>query len=196
MSWNQNAHQFLTALGSAEPTPGGGAAAAMVGAMGCALLRMAVGTTLKRKATPQQHKTVLTEQERVLASLQVQLEDLMQQDAQAYNAYLSAYRLPNTTSSREEQLQASLFQAATVPVQIANTCEQLLKQINPLKPRITPIILSDVACAEHLLKSALACSIENIQINLKGLRNPAHTAQLQQRIVHFTKVLKNESDLS
>ena len=53
MEWYTAADKFIEALASSDPTPGGGAAAASAGAMGCALAMMAVGTTLKRKATPE-----------------------------------------------------------------------------------------------------------------------------------------------
>ena len=60
MEWFKAAEKFNDALASSDPTPGGGAAAAMAATMGCALSIMAVQTTLKRKSTPQASKDRLT----------------------------------------------------------------------------------------------------------------------------------------
>ena len=53
MEWFTAAEKFNQALASSDPTPGGGAAAAMTAAMGCALALMAAQTTVNKKATPQ-----------------------------------------------------------------------------------------------------------------------------------------------
>lgn len=179
MQWEQGAELFLDALSSDKPTPGGGAAAAMAGAMGCALLLMSIGTTLKRKSTPESHKVLLKQWQEKLSAYQKELKGLMQEDAQAYASYLAAYRLPATDSSRKEALQQALLTATSVPAKIASHCQAILKAIGDLEPLIAPVILSDVYCARHLLKSGLACGIENVRINLKGITGSEQTEKLQ-----------------
>jgi len=194
MNWNQGADQFLEALSSSEPTPGGGAAAAMSGAMGCALLLMAIGTTLKRKRTPEEHKAPLHKFHHDLLNRQQELKILMQQDAQAYEAYVSAQRLPAQDVTRAEKLQQALWQAALVPAEIATRTKQTLQEIPVLTPFIAPIILSDVRCAQHLLKSAWACSVENIQINLQGITNPSRAEKLKQLLASLKEGMNHESN--
>lgn len=194
MQWNQEAELFLDALSSDKPTPGGGAAAAMAGAMGCALLLMSIGTTLKRKNTPDAHKTSLKQWQEKITTCQKELKHLMQQDAQAYAAYIAAYRLPSDNPSREKELQQALLTATTVPADIASCCHSVLQEINNLKPLIAPIILSDVYCARHLLKSGLACGIENIRTNLKGITDTNCIEKFKQLLVSFEREIKNESD--
>lgn len=179
MQWEQGAELFLDALSSDKPTPGGGAAAAMAGAMGCALLLMSIGTTLKRKSTPESHTVLLKPWQEKLSAYQKELKGLMQEDAQAYASYLAAYRLPATDSSRKEALQQALLTATSVPAKIASHCQAILKAIDDLEPLIAPVILSDVYCARHLLKSGLACGIENVRINLKGITDSEQTEKLQ-----------------
>ena len=77
MDWNIGAHQFTDALASSNPTPGGGAAAAMAGAMGCALVMMAAGTTLKSKNTPNEYRPLLEKSLHELERLHTQLKDLI-----------------------------------------------------------------------------------------------------------------------
>lgn len=167
MNWNEGAYQFTDALASSAPTPGGGAAAAMAGAMGCALLMMSVATTLKRKATPPQHRPLLKKILRSLQPLHTQLKTAMVQDAQAYEAYLAAAKLPKDDPSRPQAVQESLRNAAQVPADTARTCQRVQALLAKARPVVADIILSDVACAQHLLNSAIQCCVENICANQK-----------------------------
>lgn len=189
MNWNQGAEQFLNALSSADPTPGGGAAAAMAGAMGCALVLMAIGTTHKRPNLPQDFLPTLQSTQQKMSQWHKELKKLMQQDAQAYDSYIAARRLPLADSTRLEALQNALWFAATVPSDIATVCTHALREVNVVEPFIAPIILSDVHCAKHLLKSAIACSLENMRVNLKGITDEQRIKELQQKLTSFEKVL-------
>ena len=186
MSWNQGADQFLNALSSAEPTPGGGAAAAMTGAMGCALLLMAIGTTLKRKNTPATDRPFLLQSQKKLIGLHNELKTLMQQDADAYTAYLTASKLPKDSPTRTEAVQNALWFAATVPADTATTCEHVLAELNVVRQRIASIILSDVHCAQHLLLSAILCCVENIRINQSGITDSQRQQKLSKWLEHFS----------
>ncbi len=182
MTWVNAAGQFVQALSSTAPTPGGGAAAAHAGAMGCALALMAIGTTLKRKKTPPQLRPDLEASHAQLAALQTQLNQLMQQDAQAYDAYLQATKLPTEHPAREQAVQEALWQAACVPVQTARACQEALAQIRQIQDKIAVIIVSDVRCATYLLNGALACCGENIRANVPFLKAPQQIHFLQTQL--------------
>lgn len=187
MTWNTSAHQFTDALASSAPTPGGGAAAAMAGAMGCALLMMAVSTTLKRKSTPAEHRALLEKSLRNLESLHAQLKDFITQDAQAYETYLRAVKLPPADPARPQAVAQSLWQAACVPAQTAQACLQAANELKAIYPFISNIIISDVNCAQHLLKSARLCCVENIRANAAYITDFAQQAQLQQWLKTFSQ---------
>lgn len=172
MTWEQAATQFTQALASSDPTPGGGAAAAMAGSMGCALACMAIATTLKRKSTPSHLRPQLEQSHQKLLGLQTLLNQLMQQDAKAYAAYLSATKLPTQNPTREQIIADALWHAACVPADTAKTCVEAITLIDEVENHIAAIILSDAACAKHLLKGALACSAENIRTNLQFIKDP------------------------
>ena len=180
MQWERNANQWLGALSSADPTPGGGAAAAVTGAMGCRLLLMSLRTTLKRKATPVQHRPILEKQITQAEALLTQLKELAAQDARAYEGYLSATKLPKENSARPQAVQEALWQAALVPAQTAQVCKQGLALVETAQPLIDKIILSDVACARHLLRSAADCCAENIRVNAAYITQADRAEQLQQ----------------
>lgn len=187
MNWNTGAQQFTDALASANPTPGGGAAGAMAGAMGCALLIMAIGTTLKRKNTPPENRPLLEKSLQKLEPLHTQLKNLMTQDSTAYEAYLTAAKLPKENPSRTQAVQESLWQAACIPAQTAHLCTQVLSELTSVCPSISDIIISDVNCAQHLLNSATACCVENIRANAAYITDTRRQTQLQTWIQTFSK---------
>lgn len=186
MNWTRGADEFLTALSSSDPTPGGGAAAALAGAMGCALGLMSIGTTLKRKSTPQENHPALLQSQKKLAGLHSELKTLMQRDAEAYTAYLTASKLPKDAPARTQAVQDALWFAATVPADTATACEHVLAELNTVRPLIASIILSDVNCAQHLLKSAIACCVENIRINQAGITSTERQEKLAKWLEHFS----------
>ena len=187
MNWNTGAQQFTDALASSHPTPGGGAAGAMAGAMGCALVMMAVQTTLKRKNTPAGHRTQLEKSLHRLEPLHAQLKDFIMQDAAAYEAYLTATKLPQDNPSRPQAVQESLWQAASVPAQTAQICTQVMNELASVRPYISNIIIADANSAQHLLTGAVACCVENIRANATYITDATRQAQLQQWINMFSK---------
>ncbi len=188
MNWTRGADEFLTALSSSDPTPGGGAAAALAGAMGCALGLMSIGTTLKRKSTPQENHPALLQSQKKLAGLHSELKTLMQKDAEAYTSYLTATKLPKDSPTRAQAVQDALWFAAMVPADTATTCEHVLTEIKAVRPLIASIILSDLHCAQHLLASAITCCVENIRINQAGIISVERQEKLSKWLEHFSTV--------
>ena len=187
MQWYPSAKCFTEALASSEPTPGGGAAAAMAGAMGCALALMAIGTTLKRASTPQKDLSPLQNGLQRLQSLKAQLDTLIQQDSQAYASYLAARKLPQQDSRRASAIEEALWAAAKVPTDTAKTAVHCLQEIDMIKESIAPVIESDVLCAIHLLKACIRCAIENIQANVAYIHNPEQKKKLEKDISDLLK---------
>ncbi len=185
MQWSHAAEQFTNALASSDPTPGGGAAGVMAGAMGCALVLMAIGTTLKRKSTPPTARPALEQAQKKLIGLHNTLKGFIQQDSDAYTAYLTATKLPKDNPARTQAVQDALWFAACVPADSATTCLHVLKEAATVRPLIDKIILSDIACAQHLLKSAIACSAENIRANLAFITDTARIEKLNKQLETF-----------
>ena len=187
MEWYTAAEKFNQALASADPTPGGGAAAAMTAAMACSLALMAARTTYNRKATSAEIQAKLDPAIRKLASLNVQLNHYIQEDGDAYTAYLVAKKLPKDHPTREQEMQQALLYAARVPADTANTAITCLHEIDLIAEQIAPIILSDIFCAKHLLKCALRCCKENILANLAFLKDENQIQKLQKVIETIEK---------
>ncbi len=116
---------FLDELASGAPTPGGGSAAAIIGAMGAALLSMVCNVTLGKKgqeAVESDMKAVRDESERLRARLTAMVAD----DIAAFDGLMAAYRLPKSNdeekSRRAEAIQANLRAATETPLACARAC--------------------------------------------------------------------------
>lgn len=188
MEWFKAAEKFNEALASSAPTPGGGAAAAMAAAMGCSLALMAGQNTLNRKATTEETKKHLEPPLRKLGALKAQLNKLIQEDGVAYSSYIVAKQLPKENPQRQKAMQDALIYAARIPADTATTALQALREIELIEDDIAPIILSDIYCGQHLLKSAIKCCIENIRANLAFITDETWKEKFNQQIVYFSKI--------
>ena len=187
MEWYTAAERFTEALASSDPTPGGGAAAAQAGAMGCALAMMAIGTTLKRKTISPDVKNRLEQSLKRLGALKNELKSYVQKDGEAYASYLTARKLPKENPSREEAIQNALLFAARVPSDAATTAVRALKETDTIKDDIAEVILSDVFCARHLLQACVRCAVESIRANLPYITHPDRIAELEKAVTIFLK---------
>ncbi len=187
MEWFTAAERFTGALASPDPTPGGGAAAAHAGAMGCALALMAVQTTLRRKSIQADVKTRLEKSVRRLMALKTELDGYVRQDGEAYAAYLTAKKLPLEDPSRPQALEQALTFAARVPADTAKTAIEVLKETDVIKPDVFAAILPDVFCAQYLLKACIRCAVENIRANVTFIQNNDTKAALENLVTVFLK---------
>jgi methenyltetrahydrofolate cyclohydrolase len=163
---------FLTRLASEAPTPGGGSAAALAGAMGAALLHMVVQLTADRPAGAEHHET-LTELRGAAAAWQSELLRLAELDASAYEGVIRARRLPRTTEreseSRTVQLAAAMREATRVPLEVTRRAGELIGIAERLAPIGNRNAISDVGVGALLAAAAVRGAAQNVRINLPYL---------------------------
>ena len=102
--------QLLELLASPNPTPGGGTAAAIAGAMGTSVLVM-VASLAKSKNNTDEEKAALAVTRAILMPLTARLTQLADADAQAFDRVMAAYRLPKT-SDDEKSARTRAIQSA------------------------------------------------------------------------------------
>ena len=165
---------FTEALASASPTPGGGGAAALAGALGTALGAM-VGnlTTGKKKYAPVQEdiERMLSEARR----LQAVLLDLVDKDAEAFRPLAEAYRLPSGTEEEQVHKEAVMEEALTAacrpPLAIMHGVVEALSLQEEMCEKGSVMALSDVGAGAALLQGALKAASLNIYINAGSMKN-------------------------
>src|SRR5271166_3836002 len=146
MSTQTSIDEFLARLASASPTPGGGSAAAILGAMGAALVSMVCNVTLGKKgqeAAAAQMTEVLAQSER----LRIRIAAMVAEDVSAFDALMGAYKLPKLSdedkSRRAAAIQASLRHATEVPLGCARACVEVIKLARRAGEHGYPGVISD-----------------------------------------------------
>ena len=171
--------QFLEALASPDPTPGGGTAAAVSGAMGTSLLVMVTGLA-KSNTNTDEEKAALATARQALPPLVATLTQLADADAAAFDQVMSAYRLPKATdadkAARSAAIQAALQGATTVPLQTLRACALAMAQAEAVATHGNRSAVSDVGVAMGLLEAAAAGAEANVRINLGSVKDPQFTS--------------------
>ena len=178
---------FLDALASKEPTPGGGSAAAFTAAQAAALTAMVGRITLGKK----KYADVQKEMDEIVCQadeLREVLSELINEDAEAFDAVMRAYRLPKETEihrqERESAVQAATFQAAQVPLR---TCQEALKVMRlavVATSKGNKNAITDAGTASALAVAAITSAGANVRINLQSLTDDSvrekFTTQLEE----------------
>ena len=168
--------QLLEALSSSNPTPGGGTAAAIAGAMGTSLLVM-VTSLSKSKNNTADDKAALASARDVLTPIVAQLTQLASADAQAFDRVMAAYRLPKISdeekAARAQAIQSALQGATTVPLATLRACAEALKHARVVAEFGNAAAASDAGVAIGLLRAAAHGAHANVQANLDGIKDEA-----------------------
>lgn len=177
--------RFLETLASDAPTPGGGSAAALTGALAASLASMVARLTLGKKG----YEGAEEEMERALAAsegIRERLEVLVVEDAAAFEGVAEAFRMGKETENdkvrRSEAIQRGLREAAEVPLETAELCVELLSGLLSLAERGNVHAVSDTGGAAHLAYAAFEAALLNVEINLASLRDDAFVAATRRRV--------------
>ena len=162
-------HAYAERLASASPTPGGGSAAAVVGALGAALCAMVARITGPANGGG----AIAEEADRLRRALLVE----RRLDEVAYGAVVTAMGLPKTTPDektlRTRSLQDALATAATAPMGVARRAAAVVALAEATLQLGNDNLVSDVLCAAEFGAAALAASAANVRINHKYLKDAA-----------------------
>ncbi|UCH33257.1 MAG: cyclodeaminase/cyclohydrolase family protein [Armatimonadota bacterium] len=177
--------EYLDRLAAKLPAPGGGSAAALVGALGAALESMVANFTVGKEAYREVEddvKTLLEQSE----ALRGELSKLVQADMDVYSKVSSAYGLPRETAeqkaARTEAIQAALEVAAQVPHKVVKACDKVLSMCPELAAKGSANLISDVGVAVVFAEAALQAAYLNVEINLAGIRNEAYNEQVRREL--------------
>lgn len=164
--------EFLTRLASSAPEPGGGAAAALVGATGAALVSMVANLTIGKE----KYAAVQADMERALAradALRAELTAAIDRDAEAFRRVMETYRLPRETdehkAARRQTIQAALWEAAQVPAGVVRLCEEVAALSRLVTQQGNAQVVSDGAIAALLADAAAQSAALNVKINLSAI---------------------------
>lgn len=177
--WKKAGAVVAGALANTDATPGGGSAAAVVGAMACGLGEMAIGITLRSKKLEEAKRPPLTEALGILGGMRRRFESLAADDSAAFDLFMAAMTLPKDDPARPARMQEALVHAARVPLSTAQLAAEALAAAEKSAPSAGQAVASDINCAIHLLRAAIRCAGENVRINLGGIKDASAAAELK-----------------
>jgi formiminotetrahydrofolate cyclodeaminase len=172
---------FLSVLGSDAPTPGGGAAGAIAGATGAALIAMVGRLTVGKEGFEDVDDRMHALVERADEARSSFLE-LADRDAHAFDDVMIAFKLPKDTddgkAARSAAIQTGYERAASVPLEIAKLAVDLMELAEDATAMGNPRAASDGLSGATELYCAALCAIANVEINAAALKDPARRSAL------------------
>jgi glutamate formiminotransferase/formiminotetrahydrofolate cyclodeaminase len=169
-------NDFVAAVASNKPVPGGGSVAAHTGALGAALAHMVAGLTVGRKKYAAVDAR-MREVAGTATALGAQLAALVQRDADAYGDVSAAYKLPQETDddklARAAAIERALVGASRTPLETAQLCADVAALALECARDGNVNAVSDAGVAALLAEAAAKGAAYNVRINTKGMTDRA-----------------------
>ncbi len=176
---------FLDELASKASTPGGGGAAAIMGAMGAALVSMVCNLTIGKKNyedVEDEIKDVLDKAE----NLRERLTDMIRADVEVFDQVMGAYGLPKETdeekAARSEAIQDALRAATDVPLACAGACAEVIDLSKVAAEKGNLNVISDAGVAVMAANAALRSAALNVYINIGGIKDKAFAEEREAKL--------------
>jgi formiminotetrahydrofolate cyclodeaminase len=161
---------FIEALASQSATPGGGSAAAIIGAMGAALVSMVCNLTIGKK----KYADVEGEMKALLGkaeALRMRLIGMIEDDVKAFDAVMGAYGMAKETeadkAARDRAIQAALKQATDVPMRCCHAAREVIDLAGIAAYKGNLNVISDAGVGVLAAYAALRSAALNVFTNAR-----------------------------
>lgn len=184
----QTIHEFLDALSSKQPVPGGGGASALAGALGTALGLMVGNLTVGKKKYADVEADVILMMEN-LTSMQAEMVHLSDEDARVFAPLAAAYGLPSETEEeklhKQTVMEKNLLEASLVPLRVMELSVEILGILKELEQKGSVMAISDVGVAVQFIRTALTGAVMNIYINTKSMKDREKAQEIDNQAIKF-----------
>lgn len=188
-----NTYDFIERLSTKEPTPGGGGASAMLGALASALCRMVATLTSGKK----KYAVYQDDIERIIKNVDFEKKvflALIDKDAEGFFPLSRAYSIPKDEPGREEILEQALVVAAQTPLEILKECDKLLVILDELTVKGSVLAVSDVAVAAAACRAAADGAAMNVYANTKLMKNRIAADGLNEQAMAYQRKCRDVCD--
>lgn len=171
---------FAEELAAKVSVPGGGGAAALVGALAAALGSMVGVFTVgkpKYQAVEEDIKALLEKAE----TLRVELLNCIDEDAVGFEPLSRAYNIPKDEPGRDETLEKCLRDAAAVPMKITELSCQVIELQKEFAEKGSTLMISDAGCGAVLAWAAMYAAVLNVRVNTKLMKDRAYAEEMNAR---------------
>jgi formiminotetrahydrofolate cyclodeaminase len=165
---------FLDELASKSATPGGGSAAAVMGAQSAALTSMVCNLTIgkpKYAEVENEMKALLEKAE----TLRHTLVGMIQTDVDVFNRLMACYGLAKETdaekAARSAAIQTVLKEATEVPLACAKACAEAIELSKIAADKGNLGVISDAGVAVMAGYAGLKSAALNVYINANSLKD-------------------------
>jgi formiminotetrahydrofolate cyclodeaminase len=187
---NKTLNDLLDAFASPAPTPGGGSASALAGALSASLLAMVAAMPKTSHGTPEDRAALDAIHPQLLA-LKAEMVTLIDRDAASYDEVVAAYRLPKATDAEKAARKAAIGRAmrlaTDVPLETARAAAKLVGHCRVVAEHGNPNAKSDAGVAESMARTAFAGASLNVETNLDGTGDPAFAEQARTELAALKK---------
>ena len=187
---------LLDAFRSPDPTPGGGSAAALAGAMGASLLAMVAALPKSRAATEEDAQRLQAAGERCTV-LAAELEALVDKDSEAYDLVMAAYKKPKATdedkAARSAAIQQAMRHAIAAPLAVMRACAAAAEQGVVIAGLGNPSASSDARVGFELLGAGLRGAALNVEINLGSVKDAEYAVRVRNDVIEFERAIGHET---
>lgn len=176
---------FVEQLASASPTPGGGSASALAGAVAAGLVEMACNLTVGREKFRDVEETLQVVLKRA-GELREQMLAAVEEDTEAYDKVSQAYKLSKSTdeekNARIQAIQEALRYATEVPLNVAKAAKEVADLALIALEKSNPNVASDARVARVLADAAREGATANVEINLSSITDAEFAARMRQEL--------------
>ena len=181
----QRVIDFVAATASKEPTPGGGAIAALTGATGAALAEMVANLTFGKKGY-EEVQSEMEELQTKAEAIRNRMLELSQADADVFNIFMNALGLPKNTDeekiARTAAIQQAYKDAAMVPFEIGELAYQIFELAELASRKGNQNLITDGIIAAINARAAVKAAFLNVRINLSGIKDEAFVANVSAKM--------------
>lgn len=182
--------EFLEALASDAPVPGGGSVAALSGGISAALIGMVSNLTIGKK----NYEAVNDEMKGIAETANPFIKvftDAIDEDAESFDAVMKSFKLPKETdeekATRTAAIQSGMKAAANVPLETARNAFKLFGMIEAIVLRGNSNAVTDGAVAAMMARAAVIGAIYNVRINLGSIKDQAYVEAVTAEIDKMEK---------
>jgi len=182
--------EFVDLTASDAPAPGGGAVAALEGALGVALVEMVCALTLGKKKYAEVQELAgqtIADAEKYKA----RFEELVDGDAEAFNAFSAVLAMPKDTeeekAARKAAMQLALKGCTQPPLELMELSLQVLELIESVNGKLNASAVTDIGCAAVSLRAAIQESWLNVLININNIQDEEFAGDVRRKGEEYLK---------
>lgn len=182
--------EFVDVLASKSAVPGGGGAAALVGAIGMALGSMVCNLTIGKKKYAEYEESVKDILNKA-GKIEKELLEMIDKDAECFLPLSKAYGLPKSTEEeiriKEETMEKALKVACEVPISIVRVCFEAIKLHEDLVDKGSKLAISDVGVGVQCLRAAILSGQLNVVININSIKDEEYVSKVKNEVDELVK---------